>query len=94
VFNKEHKGRVFNLWVIVRFEATFGSVSGKFLGYYDTETLSLSFDDYVSQLREDVAAAMSFEKDGLWDWNLGPEEARKRTLSLGLNFSLPNMLLR
>lgn len=31
---------------------------------------------------------------GLWDWELSDEDARKRTLAFGLNFTLPSVFLK
>lgn len=81
----------------ITFQATFGSSTGKFLGYFNTTNPSQSFDEYYHGLLDrsramDVADKM--EKDGMWDRNVSDDQAGKRALALGTGYSLPSPIFR
>jgi RHS repeat-associated protein len=79
------------------FEARFGSSSGKFLGYFNSDNPSQSFDDYYNG-QIDRAHAMDvvdgLVKDGVWDRNVSDGQAKWRTIGLGLGTTLPNVFIK
>jgi hypothetical protein len=73
------------------FAATFGRVSGNFLGFYNVANLNQSFDSYIADLREKVSQELDFEdrisdfeRAGLWDRNISDAQANKNVINLGL----------
>ncbi|MBX2922733.1 MAG: hypothetical protein KF746_11115 [Chitinophagaceae bacterium] len=81
----------------ITFEARFNSKSGEFAGYFNSTNPSQSWNDYFNEQMNVVKyldGVDRLEAAGVWDRNVSDDQAKWRTIGLGLGTIIPNALIR